>query len=115
MQVSSYKDFPVNHFQVCVNGTWVNKYPKGTRFWKTAGVATILPGRHTKGCIGRVDHFKKKSIAQIVRACIKNVIVKEGKLGRHTIDIRLREDWDYDNNQWFDDPQTMQLTITVIV
>lgn len=116
MQISSYENIPVNEFVVMKNGTWVNKYPKGsTRFWKTDSVSTALPGWDTRGGIGRVDHFKKKSIDQIVKACIKQVILKEGMKGRHTINIHMYERWDYENDKMIENPQRKHITITVDV
>lgn len=116
MQVSEFHNFPVNVHQKfdTETGKWVVANPNATEFWNTGDVHTSVPGQ--VGSIGRVDHFRLKSIKQIVAACRKQVIEREGQKGKHIITIELHQTWDYANGCEIPAPFPKKtVTIDVIV
>lgn len=94
IKIDAYTDFPVNNLEVydASANEWIPnpKFLPGMHKWRTQNVTTMLP--NDKGGIGRVDHFMKTSIKQIVNACVKNVIEREEKSGKHMIRIELVDD-----------------------
>ena len=56
--------------------------------WNTKEVYTTLPNGRK---IGRIDHFKMKSTSDIIGACARKVVKKEGLKGVHVITIELRK------------------------
>jgi len=114
MKISTFENFPVNSHQKYIDGKgWVLNDPSQDRYWQTTSVVTNVPGF---GRIGRVDHFMKHSIDAIVKACIKQVIKKEGKRGKHIIEIEMNETWDYKNDEEMSYPySTKKMIIEVHV
>jgi hypothetical protein len=98
MKISAFTNLPINSFEVYneAAGSWELKDKSLTCFWKTSSVFTTLPNGMN---IGRVDHFTKKSIDSIVKACVKQVVKREGKTGEHIITIEMYQDWDHNANR----------------
>lgn len=69
MQISSFKNFAVNI---------------DAKFYTTDAHIELPDGL----CIGRVDHFKKTTIESIVKAYIRQVVIRENQKGKHTLEIQ---------------------------
>jgi hypothetical protein len=94
--VAAYEDFRVNSHEKLnkTTGQWEPINPEATEHWYTDSASITLPG--DKGSIGRIDHYMKTSIKGIVNAYVKQVVLREGRKGIHTLSIDVHtKDADY--------------------
>jgi hypothetical protein len=113
MQVQKFSDATINSFQTFndLTNSWETMTGL-TEFWKTRECSTILPDGVR---IGRVDHFKVKSLKKLVQACVRQVIEREGRTGEHTIVIEMVDAWDHNLNVARAVPlkKTLEIKVTV--
>ena len=113
MKVQAFEDCKINSFQTFNEATQEWETTRGlTEFWKTRECRTTLPGGV---CIGRVDHFKVKTLKKLVQACIRQVVEREGRVGEHTITIEMIDVWDYNSEVARTTPRRKTLEIKVTV
>lgn len=114
MQVQKFEDLAINSFEVFNDKTnaWETK-PGLTEFWKTRECRTQLPDNGI--CIGRVDHFKAKSLKKLVQSCIRQVVEREGRRGDHIITIEMYDPWDHNLGKARPVPlrKTVEIKVTV--
>lgn len=113
MKVQAFEDCKINSFQTFNESIQEWETVQGlTEFWKTRECHTTLPGGV---CIGRVDHFKVKTLKKLVQACIRQVVEREGRVGEHTITIEMIDVWDHNLSKARPVPlrKTVEIKVTV--
>lgn len=110
MQIEKFADHKINSSTQYNPKTQDWEVIPGNEFWRTRECSTRLPNGIS---IGRVDHFKVKSLKSLVNACVRQVIEREGMKGEHTITITMADPWDHNLN--CARPETLKKTLVIKV